>query len=253
MIHLLVAKTADMLRKDFYRILAYRQSGYILITALISLILLHYWVIYGSFRLSFIILVDALPPARDLPLPFKGQIGWAVGCLVLYIALPLITIKFLLKHRLSDYGWGFHYYWRTLPLYFVLYIPVAAAIFFVSKQPDFLNTYPFYHPQNWQQLVGWEIAYVLQFVGVEFFFRGFILLGISRYLGGAAAMVAMVFAYTMLHFTKPYLEASGAVIAGLVLGYLVIKTRSIWGGITVHSMVAVTMDMAALFRHGWFD
>ena len=240
-----------MLVRDAHKVLAYRQPGYILLTSLISLILLHYWVIYGNFRDLFVTLID--PVIQAAPIHFKGQIGWAIGCLILYILVPLITIKLLLRHRLSDYGWGFHYYWRTLPIYIALYVPVAIAIVFISKQPAFLKTYPFYYPENWQQLAVWELFYVLQFIGAEFFFRGFILLGISRYLGNAAAMIAMVFAYTMLHFTKPYLEASGAIIAGLVLGYLVIKTRSIWGGVTVHSMVAVTMDMASLTRHGWFD
>ena len=74
-----------------------------------------------------------------------------------------------------------------------------------------------------------------------------------QYIGNVAAVAVMLVAYTMLHFTKPYLEASGAVIAGLVLGYLALRTRSIWGGITVHGMVAVTMDLAALTHHGWFE
>src|SRR2546430_7433278 len=50
---------------------------------------------------------------------------------------------------------------------------------------------------------------------------------------------------------KPYLEASSAVIAGVVLGSLAMRTRSIYAGFLVHATMAVTMDILALdHRHG---
>jgi membrane protease YdiL (CAAX protease family) len=52
----------------------------------------------------------------------------------------------------------------------------------------------------------------------------------------------------MVHFGKPLPEVLGAVVAGLVLGAMALRTRSIWGGVAVHLGVAWTMDLLALWR-----
>ena len=41
----------------------------------------------------------------------------------------------------------------------------------------------------------------------------------------------MIVPYLMIHFAKPWLEASGAILFGLLLGVLALRSRSIWGGI----------------------
>jgi hypothetical protein len=60
----------------------------------------------------------------------------------------------------------------------------------------------------------------------------------------------MVVPYVMIHFSKPYLEACGAIVAGTVLGSLSMKTGSIWAGFLIHSTVAILMDLLALERQG---
>ena len=52
----------------------------------------------------------------------------------------------------------------------------------------------------------------------------------------------------MIHYGKPYLEACAAIIAGVVLGSLAMRTRSIYAGFLVHATVAVLMDVLALDR-----
>ena len=44
---------------------------------------------------------------------------------------------------------------------------------------------------------------------------------------------------------KPMPETLGAVIAGVVLGTLSMRTRSIWGGALIHIAVAITMGVDA--------
>jgi hypothetical protein len=56
----------------------------------------------------------------------------------------------------------------------------------------------------------------------------------------------MAVPYCMIHYGKPYLEASGAVIAGIALGSLSMKTKSIYQGFLVHITVAGMMDWLAL-------
>jgi membrane protease YdiL (CAAX protease family) len=103
--------------------------------------------------------------------------------------------------------------------------------------------------RSWTELLIWEGLYAGQFIAVEFFFRGFLVGGLGRYLGPAAIPVA-VMPYTMLHFSKPWPEAYGALFAGFVLGWLAWKTRSIWGGVMLHCGIAVSMDLMALSHKG---
>jgi membrane protease YdiL (CAAX protease family) len=89
--------------------------------------------------------------------------------------------------------------------------------------------------------------YFCQFLALEMFFRGF-WLGVLRRSFGSGAIFVMAVPYCMIHFGKPYLEACGAIVAGIALGSLSMKTRSIYQGFMVHITVAGLMDWLAL-RH----
>jgi membrane protease YdiL (CAAX protease family) len=44
------------------------------------------------------------------------------------------------------------------------------------------------------------------------------------------------------------LEANGAIVAGVVLGSLAMRTKSIYAGFLVHITVAFSMDFLSLWR-----
>ena len=77
------------------------------------------------------------------------------------------------------------------------------------------------------------------------FFRGF-WLGALRRSFGSGAIFAMAVPYCMIHFGKPFLEANGAIVAGIALGSLTMRTKSIYQGFLVHITVAGLMDWLAL-------
>jgi hypothetical protein len=89
--------------------------------------------------------------------------------------------------------------------------------------------------------------YFAQFFALEMFFRGF-WLGVLRKSFGSGAIFAMAVPYCMIHFGKPYLEAVGAIVAGIALGSLSMKTKSIYQGFLVHITVAALMDWLSLRR-----
>ena len=69
---------------------------------------------------------------------------------------------------------------------------------------------------------------------------------------GISAVVVMTVPYCMLHFHKPMLESVGAIFAGLILGVVALRTRSIFGGVIIHWAVAITMDVMAIMQTGGF-
>jgi uncharacterized protein len=93
------------------------------------------------------------------------------------------------------------------------------------------------------------MLYLLQFIAIEFFFRGFMLHGNKNRFGFYSILV-MTIPYCMIHFGKPLPETIGAIIAGLILGMLSLKSNSIWLGIAIHFSVAITMDFCAIWQKG---
>jgi membrane protease YdiL (CAAX protease family) len=175
--------------------------------------------------------------------------GWWVMARVLGYALaPLIVWKILFRHdSILDMGLRVKGFFSHLWIYALCLVVVFFAMGLLAQQRDFLSYYPFYKQasRSWFDLAAWEAMYFVQFFALEFYFRGF-LLGTLRKTMGSTAIFAIVVPYCMIHFGKPYLEANGAIIAGIVLGSLAMRTKSVYAGFLVHITVAGLMDFYAL-------
>lgn len=174
---------------------------------------------------------------------------WTLWHVVGYVVVPYFVIRYLLKESVMDMGWRFNDCARHWRGYVLLLTPILFFVFLVSQGEDFVNHYPFYKQagRSWFDLLAWEALYLLQFVCLEFFFRGFILNALRPAVGANAVWIMCV-PYLMIHFPKLWLEATGAILFGLFLGILALRSRSIWGGVFVHAGIAVSMDIAALIE-----
>ncbi len=170
--------------------------------------------------------------------------GWRVGG---YILIPMLVIWAMPGERLRDYYVSLKGLSRHIWIYIGLFAVILPAVLYAATLDSFTHTYPFYKHANRSHFDfwAWQGMYALQFVALEFFFRGFMLKGLERSFGSGAIFVMMV-PYTMIHFGKPMLETLGAIIAGIVLGTLAMRTRSMWGGAFLHILVAITMDLLAV-------
>lgn len=177
------------------------------------------------------------------------MIRWALLSSAAYFVAPALVILIGFRRPLSEFGLSLKGFFRRIPLYFGLYLLMIPVIAFAASQEAFLRTYPFDRDAGNSLLdfLKWEAAYGLQFFALEFFFRGFLVLGLAHRFGVNSIFV-MVVPYAMLHFHKPMLESTAAIFAGVILGYLAYRTRSIFGGVFLHFAVAVTMDAFALLR-----
>lgn len=180
---------------------------------------------------------------------------WSGGLLVLWVAIPMAIARWQ-GYGLGALGLTFKGAFSKWPVYLLLLALVSPAVAWAASQPSFLATYPFLRPQytphwGWGVLLSYWLLYSLQFFAVEFFFRGWLLFTLEKRMG-LAAIAVMVVPYCMIHFHKPLPEALGAIIAGVVLGWMALKTRSIWGGVCVHVAVAIGMDALSLAQSGGF-
>lgn len=184
-------------------------------------------------------------------LGLQPYLWWVLACLVLLVLVPLVVAAAvgISPARIGLRWTGTLRDARTYLSLYVLFVPV---IWLASRQPGFQNTYPFYKPTGMLGLdfVYFELMYCLQFLAIELFFRGFMVLGLKPRLGSASVLV-MLAPYCMIHYYKPFPEAMGAIGAGLVLGILAWRTGTILYGWCVHYAVALSMDLFALHQRGW--
>jgi hypothetical protein len=147
---------------------------------------------------------------------------------VVYWPLKLAVISFLLwviwlinDRKQSFYGLttkGF----KSKPYFILLFlmIPLIAA---ASFQKDFLqliskiSKHPFFKEVMMAGFIYkfiYEISYGIDFVGIELFFRGFLILAFVKW-AGKHAILPMALFYCTIHFGKPLAECISSFFGGL--------------------------------------
>jgi membrane protease YdiL (CAAX protease family) len=199
---------------------------------------------------EFMFELAADPPAMQL----ERLTWWVTVGLIANVVIPMLIIRLLLHERLRDYGLKFRGAFADSWVYVVLFVVAAPLVFFASAMDRFQEKYPFYNVALDHGLSSafwrWEALYMIQFFGVEFFYRGFLVHGLKHRFGAYAIFVMMV-PYCMLHFGKPMPETLAAICGAIVLGFMSLRTRSIWMGSAIHITIAGLMDAASLWRKGW--
>ena len=95
--------------------------------------------------------------------------------------------------------------------------------------------------EKWRYLA-FELSYGFDFVSIEFFFRGFLILALLHICGQHCIIPVACF-YCSIHFGKPMGEAISSFFGGVLLGIVSFNTRSIWGGLFVHLGIAWMMEI----------
>jgi membrane protease YdiL (CAAX protease family) len=159
--------------------------------------------------------------------------------------VPALIIRFGFRERLADYGLALR-----APKFnglFVLFGGCAVVILslITSRVTAFRAIYPEVRSAIGapRLLFVSSLFYVLYYVGYETFFRGYLLFGLEPRLGPAPAILVTTLASTLVHISRPAGEYLGALVAGLVAGYVVLRTRSIWGVLLVHLIAGLSLDV----------
>lgn len=138
--------------------------------------------------------------------------------------------------------------WKPYWLMLLIMLPLIAA---ASTQPDFLAVYPklkvmaavYEEPgMRWWHKLFFELSYGSDFITIELFFRGFLILAFIKW-AGKDAILPMACFYCTIHFGKPLGECISSYFGGMILGVVVYHSRSILGGLIVHLGIAWLMEL----------
>jgi hypothetical protein len=178
---------------------------------------------------------------------------WVLVNLTFYFAIPATVVKFVQKRSLKEIGLAPHIEPGFAKLLLVCVCIMVPLTYLMSLTHGFESKYPFlkvWNGEYWSRtLLIWEVVYGLQFFGLEFFFRGFLVHSLKPSLG-AYSILAMTVPYTMIHWQKPPAEAFAAIVAGIFLGWISYRNGTIWLGLILHLTVAFSMDIFALNNKG---
>jgi len=244
------------------------KTVWVLIVAAVSLTGQHFWqtALHSLYNLILTAL-DGSRSSHDDPVTDLGQslglpwelahlLAFAGGCVFWYCVPAVLVIKLAFRERVRDYGVklaGWSSGWKIYLVFVTVMLPLVLCF---SAAREFQSIYPFYRgwspeTDGWGRLLIWEWHYALQFVALEFFFRGFMVHGLKNRFGVYSVFV-MTVPYCMIHFQKALPECVASIIAGVALGLMSLKTRSVWLGAALHISVAWGMDTCSLWRKGLF-
>jgi len=188
----------------------------------------------------------SLDPGTQL---FVRQAFYNASCFVWWVFLPLLHEWFFPSGMHDPFSLGIRASRKHWPIYGLALAGMLPLVALACARAEFYNFYPMYDPRTWRDWLAYEAVYLPQFFAVEFFFRGYALRRVGRDLGIRAVGIVMI-PYVLIHINKPLPEALGSCFAGLFLGSLAYRGKSIWPGLLMHVSVALTADILALVYSG---
>jgi membrane protease YdiL (CAAX protease family) len=165
--------------------------------------------------------------------------------ILLFILIPLFYIAVFKGH---PHEFGLKLETKIAIRYAIILLALGAPfMLYGSTLEDFRSYYPIWdsaEASTGSLLFLWGVLLVTMFA-TEFFFRGFLLFDLERHLGWAGVPIHAV-PYAIVHIGKPWLEVPYSFFAGLVFGYVALRTRSIFPSFIAHWTGAVIFDVLTL-------
>ncbi|MES2849768.1 MAG: CPBP family intramembrane glutamic endopeptidase [Bacteroidota bacterium] len=237
-LYLIPFAVAFFLQLLFFKDCSYYKSGWFWCILLLA-------PAFFSFRVNFTFHQPLINDHWQAPenLFYLRSINWVVRVFV--VLIPVFIIWWL-KDKANQPFYGtkklesIHPYLIMLLIMIPLLLLAAAQKDFQSVYPKakFLQTIP---AKRWQYFV-YELCYGFDFISIEFFFRGFLILALAK-ICGTHCIIPVACFYCSIHLGKPMGEAISSFWGGLLLGIVSYNTGSIWGGLIVHLGIAWLMEL----------
>jgi uncharacterized protein len=174
---------------------------------------------------------------------------WFIGDFITLFILPVLIILFLLREKLSDYGLRIGDYKIGLKITLIFILIMLPLIWFASSSDSFANVYPHLVTarESWTIFLIYELGLLVYMIAWEFVWRGYMLFGLFEKFGFYSLFIQMI-PFVILHNGKPMIETFGSILAGLALGILALRTKSIFYCVLAHMSVMFSIDLISTLR-----
>lgn len=199
----------------------------------------------GSFEFA----MNNYPEASE----FKASVYMFASAFFLLGIIPLLLIKITFKESLSEYGLSFGNL-KTGMKYILLIFPLIAVLLLYpsSGTREMLEFYPLDKAagESGFSFLRYEvIRIVLFYTAWEFFFRGFILFGLRKYMGDWLAICIQTVPSCLWHIGMPAGEIFASIFGGILFGLMAIKSKSILYPFILHVLIGFTLDLLIVLQN----
>ena len=183
--------------------------------------------------------------------PSFGELEAAVfmfsAAFVLMGIIPILVVRFVFNEPLRDYGLTIGNWGRYLPATIVLFLIIAGVFIYPASRTAEMRT-----AFTLSKLAGDSISSfatfellrgLLFYTAWEFFFRGFMLFGLRKYLGDWIAICVQTIPSGLWHVGMPNGELFSSIMAGIVFGIFALRSNSIFYVFFLHYMIGVILDL----------
>lgn len=191
---------------------------------------------------------QTLPSVTD----FGAAIYMFGAAFVLMGILPFAVVHFAFQENVKTYGLQLGD-WRTgLPVVVILIVLIAGVMLYPSSQTEEMREfYPFDKSAGDSAFafVRFEALRGLLFYSAwEFFFRGFMLFGLRKYLGDWMAICIQTIPSCLWHIGMPTGEIFASILGGILFGIFAIRTRSILWAFMLHWLIGIGLDLFIVMK-----
>ncbi len=210
-------------------------------------IILTFWVYYGK-QADFDQLFRGFQGKWNQD--FFSAIYEYLTAFLLMFWVPYFIIKMVFKKKLRDFGFRFGDARYGLIFVLIMAPYILWIVYAGSSGVVIQNEYPLSKSTmgHLYLFIIVEIFYLIYYIGFEFLFRGFMLFGLEKRYGALAAILIQTIPSAIIHIGKPASESFGAIFAGLVFGYLAIRTRSVLYPLLLHAIIGIGTDIFVTLR-----
>jgi len=220
------------------------RSGVILISATLLMLAWHY---FGMSEFAVGHLTSWLERTGNAL--FAAGAYELLSAFLLLGLIPLLIVALGLRESLPSYGLSLGVGQRTVRLILLGAPLFALAGYIASSDPAVTAEYPVNRAAG-ESVAAFAVhvaCYLLFYFGWEFMFRGYLLFGIAERHGVVIALLVQTMASSLLHIGKPTIETFLAVPAGLLWGWVALRSRSILPSFVQHATLGITLDALIVF------
>jgi len=162
----------------------------------------------------------------------------------------LIGILLLFREKPKSFGLSLGDLKLGLKYSIILFTLAVPVMIYGSGLESFRSYYPIWKPAalSVENFIIYEIAIGVMMLYTEFFYRGFLLFGLSkskRYK--KYANLIQSFIYMLRHIGKPNLEVPYSFFAGYIFGWVDLRCKSILPSFLLHFIGNVVFDLMIIF------
>jgi membrane protease YdiL (CAAX protease family) len=168
---------------------------------------------------------------------------FAFYTLLWFLAFPAATNKIFFKENIKEMGLALpENYFKAILLIALSLIIVLPEINYFAHLTQFRN----YSLGNTYSHWIW-LLFPIYYLGEEFFFRGFLFLGLWKRIGWHSFWLTDI-VFTLCHIGKPPLEILMCIPVSIILNALTLMTRSIYPAVVVHTTMGIALSFMVSYQ-----